>query len=434
MKGLNKMQIEVDEKAKVLPKPNAMLDRLVHANFFPNKGYANGKHITCLECGSTFESDKTNGKVVCPHCGKSLSIEKSKKQSYNEARYFLYSLRFKGWQVNRYFYVDKCCRKGREARIEIQEVMQKWVNAKGKLVVRAKNFRPMSPYRDAWNFDTEITTKRYTKNISDSYYTDKYDIYYHKCYTASMLPELKRNGFDGKDHNAMELAELQQRILTDSKVETIWKLGFYEFAKLGDLSRYWAEVKICIKNNYHAHDIGLWRDMICNLRELQKDTHNPFYICPNDLEAAHDRWVRKVDELRSRREIEQKRKDIQLQEVGYYNRMKAYLGIVIQNDTYVITPLQSVSDFYNEGKAMHHCVFTNNYYLIESSLIFSVKDKEGNRVSTIEFDLDEMKIIQNRAVFNSVPTDKDIIDKLVMSNLKQIAESKTVAMAAAQAA
>ena len=114
--------------------------------------------------------------------------------------------------------------------------------------------------------------------------------------------------------------------------------------------------------------------------------------------------------------------------------MKAFLGIVIENDAYIITPLQSVADFYREGEAMHHCVFANEYYKEAQSLILSVRDKQGNRVSTIEFDLDDMRIVQNRGIQNSVPKDKRNIDKLVKSNIKLIAKAKASSILMAQAA
>ncbi len=83
---------------------------------------------------------------------------------------------------------------------------------------------------------------------------------------------------------------------------------------------------------------------------------------------------------------------------------------------------------------MHHCVFENEYYKEENSLIFSVRDKKGNRVSTIEFDLDDMKIVQNRGINNSVRDEKRNIDKLVKSNIKLIAKAKASSIQMKQAA
>ena len=434
MKGLSKIQREVDYKATSLPY-HKTIDRLITTRLFSYLGYGSGKKVICMECGSTFESNATKGKAVCPICGKSLNVEESKKRTFKETRCFLYSMEFQGWQVNRYFYAEKKCKQGMAATIQTHEVMQKWINADGKLVVRARSFRPMSYYMDGWNFDKEIKTRPYTKHISTYYYIDKYDIGYCLMYTASILPELKRNGFDGSDHDTINIVELQQHILTDNHFETLWKSGFYEFAKLDEkLSEFWNEIKICIRNNYHVEDVSLWKDMVSNLRELAKDTHNAYYVCPDNLTTAHDRWLHKVEDFHRKQRLQRQKTKIKSEEPGYYDRMKAYLGIIIQNKKYIITPLQSVLDFYHEGEAMHHCVFENEYYLEKNSLIFSVRDKNGQRVSTIEFDLEDMQIVQNRAVNNAVPEDKKNIDKLLMTGIKSIAKAKALSMELQQAA
>ena len=43
---------------------------------------------------------------------------------------------------------------------------------------------------------------------------------------------------------------------------------------------------------------------------------------------------------------------------------------------------------------MHHCVFSNQYYLKEDSLILSASI-EGKRIETIELSLDTMLIAQS---------------------------------------
>ena len=434
MKDMTKIQREVDDKASSLPY-HKTIDRLINTRLFPYLGYHPGRKIICMECGSTFEGNITKGKAVCPVCGKTLNVQESKKRTFMETRCFLYSMCFQGWQVNRYFYVIKSCKQGKTASLEIHEVMQKWVNPMGKLVVRARRFRPMSYYRDAWDYSSELKTRPYTKHVSTYFCIDRYDVGYYSSHTASILPELKRNGYDGLDHYAVDIVELQRLILTDNHVETLWKSGFFEFAKLHEkLSEFWTEVKICIRNHYHIEDVGLWKDMVSNLRELAKDTHNAVYVCPDNLTAAHDRWQHKVEAFRNRQRFLKQKEEIQSEEPGYYKRMKAFLGIVIENDAYIITPLQSVADFYREGEAMHHCVFANEYYKEAQSLILSVRDKKGNRVSTIEFDLDDMRIVQNRGIQNSVPKDKRNIDKLVKSNIKLIAKAKASSILMAQAA
>ena len=56
---------------------------------------------------------------------------------------------------------------------------------------------------------------------------------------------------------------------------------------------YWASIKICIRNGYTIADGSMWRDMIELLRHFGKDTNSPKYVCPQDLNAEHDKWVEK---------------------------------------------------------------------------------------------------------------------------------------------
>lgn len=64
---------------------------------------------------------------------------------------------------------------------------------------------------------------------------------------------------------------------------------------------------------------------------------------------------------------------------------------------------------------MHHCVFSASYYLNEESLIFSATIN-GERVETVEFSLDEFRVVQSRGVCNKNTEYHDRIVSLVNSN------------------
>jgi hypothetical protein len=81
--------------------------------------------------------------------------------------------------------------------------------------------------------------------------------------------------------------------------------------------------------------------------------------------------------------------------------------------------LQSIDEFKEEGDELKHCVYTNEYYLKEQSLILSAK-VDGKRVETIELKLPELKIEQSRGINNKSTEHHDQIIKLVEKNLKQI--------------
>ena len=79
----------------------------------------------------------------------------------------------------------------------------------------------------------------------------------------------------------------------------------------------------------------------------------------------------------------------------------------------------AVQEYLEEGTAMHHCVFSNEYYLKENSLILSATI-EGRRIETIEVNLDTLKVVQSRGVCNKNTEYHDQIVSLVNANRKLI--------------
>lgn len=60
------------------------------------------------------------------------------------------------------------------------------------------------------------------------------------------------------------------------------------------IDQYWAAYKITLRNHYDIIDIALWCDYVDMLRRLGKDIHNPKYVCPKNLQEAHDKAQRKL--------------------------------------------------------------------------------------------------------------------------------------------
>jgi len=81
--------------------------------------------------------------------------------------------------------------------------------------------------------------------------------------------------------------------------------------------------------------------------------------------------------------------------------------------------LENMEEYLEGGKALHHCVFTNEYYLKEQSLILSARI-EGKRIETIEISLETMKVIQCRGLMNQNTEYHERIIELVHRNIKQI--------------
>lgn len=99
--------------------------------------------------------------------------------------------------------------------------------------------------------------------------------------------------------------------------------------------------------------------------------------------------------------------------------MERFFGMEIKGDGIVIRPLESVTQFYKEGKAMHHCVYANRYYRRSECLIMTAIVGEKH-VETIEVNLKSFQIVQSRAVCNGTSEYHDRIIQLVEKNMNLI--------------
>ena len=87
-----------------------------------------------------------------------------------------------------------------------------------------------------------------------------------------------------------------------------------------------------------------------------------------------------------------------------------------------IQVLKSVGEFYEEGKEMCHCVFSNRYYDVNSKpycLILSAK-VDGKRMETIEVDLKDYAIVQSRGKHNLNSEFPERIVSLINKNMNLI--------------
>lgn len=204
----------------------------------------------------------------------------------------------KGFQVVRHLFLQQSYTQGYPAVYTITEVVQLWLSPKGKFVTIAR-LRPMNSWTESWllHSDLEVRPNREFYDIVPT------AIYPHK----GVLPILKRNGYRGNFYYLTPF-ELFYALLTNIKAETLLKAGQYELlrylvrTKDRGLGQYWASIRICIRNSYTIEDGSLWCDLLRMLHILGKDLHSPKYICPTDLQKAHDHAVKAVRRLREQEE------------------------------------------------------------------------------------------------------------------------------------
>lgn len=421
MKPRTKIQKEVMHLSKRLPKITEVQRQYAFHHSFEHIGRRSAKGIiTCGECGHQWQGNGALADTLCgctcPHCGMELKVHTTRKRVFKENEYFSIITACKGYQVIRFFFAKAYYKIGQAAEYSIYEVAQRWIAPNGKFETIAKLRGISFIYYDLWQEYSPMEIRR-NHHV--------YDITPACTYPrVRIIPELKRNGFKGEFHN-LQPFELFCELLKNNQAETLIKTGQYSLLSYfiryssKSIATYWNAIRIATRSKYIVEDAGIWCDYIDLLRYFNKDTNNPKYICPADLKAEHDCLVQKKTERLERERIEQQ-KHKALENERKFQELKAkFFGISFTDGTIQVRVLESVAEFLEEGTAMHHCVFTNTYYLKPDSLILSAC-RDGKRIETIEVSLKTLKVLQSRGVCNKNTEYHDRIIELVNKNKRLI--------------
>jgi hypothetical protein len=302
----------------------------------------------------------------------------------------------------------------------INEICRLWLNKKGKTAVTSRS-RTAGYYLDSFNLYSPIILRQ------DN------NLYWHIADTAvyprfSAIKELRRNGLKGglPDTHPMRL---MQALLTDHCIETMVKAKAYRavahfIAHPKDLDTCWASYKVATRRGYTPEDYKLWCDMVCLLDKCGRDTRSSRYICPQDLKAEHDKWLKRVNDMERKRRDRERLERAKAQEADFYKNKSCYFGIVIQDADIEVSVLNSLEAYKSEADHMHHCVFQCEYYAKTDTIILSAHDKNGNRIETVEFSLTQGKVVQSRGVCNTNTDQHDRIIQLVNDNAHLFLEAK----------
>ncbi len=118
----------------------------------------------------------------------------------------------------------------------------------------------------------------------------------------------------------------------------------------------------------------MWCDYLRMLKKLGQDLRNPKNICPEDFMAAHDNATRKIEAIHEKeRAAEQRRWEIERREReqqrqlnerrcgGFHRQQIKFFGLVITDEEIIVKVLESIDEYYNEGKTQGICVFGSGY-------------------------------------------------------------------------
>ena len=370
---------------------------------------------TCMDCGYSWQMIEPTEHCTCPQCGAGLEVITTRARKLKQRQYFTVLTTSGGYQVLRMYLLIAGMEKGYQASSSVMEIGQYWWDERGRQSIVAVQ-RTMGHYIDSFAYYSPMAIRR----DNEAY---RFVARCPVCPKVKLSDTLKRNGFEGK-YYGIAPSSLIPALLTDSRAETLLKAGRtehlrYFLSRARTIDEYWPAYKITLRRGYDITDIALWCDYVDMLRRLGKDTHNAHYVCPEDLQAAHDTAQRKLQAQREK-EAEAQRRQKAIENEERFQALKApFFGIAFTDGTIQIRVLESVQEYIEEGQALHHCVFTNEYHLKEQSLILSASI-DGKPIETIELSLETMEILQCRGLMNQNTEHHERIIELVHRNIKEI--------------
>lgn len=427
MRPRTKRERLVAELSSKLPEITEAQIRWGKKHCFPHNAYRCKDEMWCSECGKMWVdvTGQKEGYIKCPYCGERLEVKVSRKTKDNAVSYLTVVTTSGDFQVLRHFYTARYARKERDTHYFIDEVCQQWITSDNKEIVIAK---AMNMGCRGWIHTTDMSLKQ-SGNI---YYPHSYDIDGYVHPKVKVLPILRRNGLRTSFHGVTPAVLIRALLGENRYAEMLLKtkqygmLSFYMHR--GCIYHPWV-VNICNRNGYIIKDGSMYDDYLRLLDYFHLDTHNAHYVCPKNLKKEHDKLVEKKRKIEAKIRSEQKRKEriermfrMKQDIMSFIKRIQPFLGMEIKDKGIVIRPLGSVTQFYLEGKAMHHCVYQNEYYRRKDCLILTAQ-KNGKRLETIEVNLKTFKIIQSRAACNKTSDYHDKIIELVNRNMGLIRRS-----------
>lgn len=424
MKPRNKLHHRVVDLAESLFVISKQQKEWAYKECLEHRAYQTKSRVLCLDCGETFSPTLVSRKkAVCPHCNTKVQVKESRNTTDTQTNYFAITDIVEEFQVVRNFELKAYYKKGKPVDYKLHEIIQYWIQPDFKVTMFGLSHNTQGCC-DSWGGSMEIR-----EEPKYSYGGSKYEVYARKYHPDSVIkPEYKKHGIS---HNLQGLTFIEaiKMVPRNPKLETLLKSKQYSLLELGEsyrLNDYWPSIKICLRNKYKVKDRRIYIDYLDLLKYFKKDLRNSKYVCPKDLKKAHDVLMKKKREILRLEEVEKNRlailkrqENLKKETIAYVERMKKFFEIEFKKSSLKIVPLKSIDDFKTEGDMLKHCVFTNEYYSKQESLILSARI-DNKPIETIEISLKKLKIEQSRGLENKATEHHDDIIKLVNQNMHKI--------------
>ena len=452
MKPRSKIQQQFVEWAGLLPpldeKRKAWARGLFPAEALYYSRRGNHSEFHCMCCGAVVPTfgkwpvdEHDIPRWTCPECGYECEVLPQynggfrgnydsrtgrRGKSPTGSLYATLADIFNGIQVFRTFEVCRC--NGRTTRdglpcglpteFQYREIWQNWIRPDGKETITHRPYaRSFNYFR--WDYGKEYVIGSHNAHCRGYYaFSDVFDITGNYFFPGQRFtPLLKRNGMRRKylSMRNCDPVAMCRLLLKDNRYEEIVKLGqiplaVYLTGHFSNTLPFLHAVRICARNSYRIKDPGLWLDYFDDLVFLGLDTHSAHYVCPKSLKKAHAQTTRRRERVVELQREAERRKEAAKWEGRYATAKAPFLGIVFTDGRITISVIPSVEDVRLEGKAMHHCVFSNGYYKRPDRLLLTARDEKGKRLETVEIGLDPYVVLQSRGLQNgTTKAHKDIV-------------------------
>lgn len=400
------------------------------------------REIKCLHCGnieSNIGKDTMDYYIDadwywCPECGKEMGLKEWMRNApLKEEKFFTVVTTFHGYQVARTFLAARYnTNTNRPTCYSVKEVFQNWLDDEGRETITGLRYSRSAFTGVVWDMSSSYDIKHHNGSATGCFaYDDLFDLSGNYFYPDVRVSDMvKRNGWNGQlsrmvGRHGVSPIETMRLILTDPLAEMLAKAGQVELLSymarghVDNIKANSRSIRIASRHGYIVDDATLWLDYVKMLSDLGLDTHNPHYICPEDLSSAHDSILRRHQRWERARMRKDETERLAEAEKDYKDSKGRYFGICISSDSLEIRPIRSVPEMREEGREMHHCVYQMKYYGKPDSLILSARDKQGHRIETVELDIKNFKVIQSRGVCNTFTSRHDEIINLINQNINK---------------
>lgn len=376
----------------------------------------------CSDCGHAWKPKEAYkmDNATCPKCGRSGHVGHN-QASNKQIAYFVISKAVEGYQVLRYIQVRRRSEANKVYHWH-KDVGAIFFDSNGNETEFALSRFTMGWIMDAWSFDSQIELRR-----------KDYDVLYRLQPTAlitqSIIPLLKRNGYDGRSFKGYD-ARLIHALLTNPIVESWWKIG-HKGAVLRCLQGYiYTDHKESVWYLMRAARHGFlfdtpekwtdFEDFIKDLKYLNKDVFNPSIVFPENFAEAHQIWRERADRKREkqyerwereRRIAERNRQFEEAQKKAKKNEwiehyVSHFSSMSLERGGFLFKPLLTAEDFQAEADYMQHCI--KGYYGKVDRLLLSIT-RGGEKTETAEIDLCKGEVVQCRGRYNQNSEHHDTI-------------------------